>query len=204
MPAPSRIMSGPPEPSLRRVPYLSKMAPSSAQRAASCSLVGCAWAADARCSSKQQSGRGQPHRQFSNGSYRRRHYTCQLAARYCRGPGRPPVKGGENMISRCDRFDGWLSSAWLFLPPACADRQEHAGQRSQLATPTPRWSPGPTASRPSRSPAACRAAARAAPWRCARANYTMLNMENMPTRGDASVVRGTGTVVVRCAGRLDA
>lgn len=28
--------------------------------------------------------------------------------------------------------------------------------------------------------------------------YTTLKMENMPTRGDASVVRGTGTVVVRC------
>ena len=32
-----------------------------------------------------------------------------------------------------------------------------------------------------------------------KGNYTTLNMENMPTRGDASVVRGTGTVVVRCA-----
>lgn len=30
--------------------------------------------------------------------------------------------------------------------------------------------------------------------------YTTLSMDNMPTRGDASVVRGTGTVVVRCAG----
>ena len=32
-----------------------------------------------------------------------------------------------------------------------------------------------------------------------KGNYTTLNMENMPTRGDASFVRGTGTVVVRCA-----
>ena len=32
-----------------------------------------------------------------------------------------------------------------------------------------------------------------------KGNYTTLNMDNMPTRGDASVVRGTGTVVVRCA-----
>ena len=32
-----------------------------------------------------------------------------------------------------------------------------------------------------------------------KGNYTVLDMENMPTRGDASVVRGTGTVVVRCA-----
>jgi hypothetical protein len=32
-----------------------------------------------------------------------------------------------------------------------------------------------------------------------KGNYTTLHMENMPTRGDASVVRGTGTVVVRCA-----
>ena len=32
-----------------------------------------------------------------------------------------------------------------------------------------------------------------------KGNYTVLNMENMPTRGDASVVRGEGTVIVRCA-----
>ena len=30
-------------------------------------------------------------------------------------------------------------------------------------------------------------------------NYAVLDMKNMPTRGDASVVRGTGTVVVRCS-----
>ena len=29
--------------------------------------------------------------------------------------------------------------------------------------------------------------------------YDVLDMKNMPTRGDASVVRGTGTVVVRCS-----
>ena len=33
-----------------------------------------------------------------------------------------------------------------------------------------------------------------------KGTYTVLNMDNMPTRGDASVVRGKGTVVVRCAG----
>ena len=32
-----------------------------------------------------------------------------------------------------------------------------------------------------------------------KGDYTTLSMENMPTRGDASVVRGRGTVVVRCA-----
>ncbi|CAN5904209.1 hypothetical protein BH11PSE3_BH11PSE3_17160 [soil metagenome] len=32
-----------------------------------------------------------------------------------------------------------------------------------------------------------------------KGNYTVLNMDNMPTRGDASVIRGAGTVVVRCA-----
>jgi hypothetical protein len=31
-----------------------------------------------------------------------------------------------------------------------------------------------------------------------KGNYATLNMDNMPTRGDASVVRGQGTVVVRC------
>ena len=29
--------------------------------------------------------------------------------------------------------------------------------------------------------------------------YDVLDMKNMPVRGDASVVRGTGTVVVRCS-----
>ena len=32
-----------------------------------------------------------------------------------------------------------------------------------------------------------------------KGNYTTLSMDNMPTRGDASVVRGTGKVIVRCA-----
>ena len=32
-----------------------------------------------------------------------------------------------------------------------------------------------------------------------KGNYTTLSMDNMPMRGDASVVRGQGTVVVRCA-----
>ena len=32
-----------------------------------------------------------------------------------------------------------------------------------------------------------------------KGNYTTLSMDNMPTRGDASVVRGAGKVVVRCA-----
>ena len=32
-----------------------------------------------------------------------------------------------------------------------------------------------------------------------KGNYTTLSMDNMPIRGDASVVRGPGTVVVRCA-----
>jgi hypothetical protein len=31
-----------------------------------------------------------------------------------------------------------------------------------------------------------------------KGTYTTLSMDNMPTRGDASVVRGRGTVVVRC------
>jgi len=30
-------------------------------------------------------------------------------------------------------------------------------------------------------------------------NYTVLKMENMPTRGDATVVRGPASVVVRCS-----
>ena len=43
LPAPSRAMLGPPEPSPRRAFRLSKIAPSSLQRAASCSSACCAW-----------------------------------------------------------------------------------------------------------------------------------------------------------------
>ena len=34
---------------------------------------------------------------------------------------------------------------------------------------------------------------------CKGPNYTVLNMENMPTRGDMTMVRGAASVVVRCA-----
>ena len=34
---------------------------------------------------------------------------------------------------------------------------------------------------------------------CKGPNYTVLNMENMPTRGDMTSVRGPASVVVRCA-----
>src|SRR5882672_8082415 len=65
MPAPSRIMSGPPEPSLLRLPYLSKIAASSAQRAASCSFVCCAWGRESGGGKRQQQERaGEPHHQI--------------------------------------------------------------------------------------------------------------------------------------------
>jgi hypothetical protein len=34
---------------------------------------------------------------------------------------------------------------------------------------------------------------------CKGPNYTVLNMENMPTRGDMTSVRGAASVVIRCA-----
>jgi hypothetical protein len=34
---------------------------------------------------------------------------------------------------------------------------------------------------------------------CYMGNYTVLKMDNMPTRGDMTVVRGPASVVVRCA-----
>jgi hypothetical protein len=34
---------------------------------------------------------------------------------------------------------------------------------------------------------------------CKGPNYTVLNMENMPTRGDMTMVRGAASVVVRCS-----
>jgi len=34
---------------------------------------------------------------------------------------------------------------------------------------------------------------------CKGPNYTVLSMENMPTRGDMTMVRGPASVVIRCA-----
>ena len=34
---------------------------------------------------------------------------------------------------------------------------------------------------------------------CTGPNYTVLNMENMPTRGDMTMVRGAASVVIRCS-----
>ena len=34
---------------------------------------------------------------------------------------------------------------------------------------------------------------------CNGPNYTVLNMENMPTRGDMTSVRGAASVVIRCS-----
>jgi hypothetical protein len=58
------------------------------------------------------------------------------------------------------------------------------------------WSDGkPAISIHCAVPGACQTRALAM---CKSGNYTVLKMENMPTRGDAPVVRGPASVVVRC------
>jgi hypothetical protein len=59
------------------------------------------------------------------------------------------------------------------------------------------WSDGkPAISISCEQPGGCQTRAVAM---CKGPNYTVLNMENMPTRGDMTMVRGAASVVIRCA-----
>ena len=78
--------------------------------------------------------------------------------------------------------------------------QQHAGQRPRARARRPRtvtWSDGkPAISINCDAPGGCQTRAVAM---CKGPNYTVLNMENMPTRGDMTMVRGPASVVIRCA-----
>jgi hypothetical protein len=61
------------------------------------------------------------------------------------------------------------------------------------------WSDGkPAVSITCKTPGGCQARA-VAVCNSTRGNYTVLNMDNMPTRGDMTQVRGSASVVVRCS-----
>jgi hypothetical protein len=82
---------------------------------------------------------------------------------------------------------------------ACADPKSVPGNdpetRSTATMVT--WSDGkPAISINCEIPGGCQSRAIAM---CKGNNYSVLNMDNMPTRGNATVVRGPASVVVRCS-----
>ena len=71
------------------------------------------------------------------------------------------------------------------------------GTESQASTVT--WSDGqPAISISCKTPGGCQSRA-VAVCNATGGNYTVLNMENMPTRGDLGDVRGAASVVIRCS-----
>jgi hypothetical protein len=68
---------------------------------------------------------------------------------------------------------------------------------SQAATIT--WSDGqPALSISCKTPGGCQSRAVSLCSETA-GNYTVLKMDNMPTRGDMTTVRGAGSIVIRCS-----
>ena len=81
---------------------------------------------------------------------------------------------------------------------ACADASSTLGNdpASRTTATMVTWSDGkPAISINCDLPQSCQPRAVAI---CKGPNYTVLNMENMPTRGDMTMVRGPASVVVRC------
>ena len=61
------------------------------------------------------------------------------------------------------------------------------------------WTDGqPAVSISCKTPGGCQARA-VAVCNATRGNYTVLKMENMPTRGDMTELRGPASVVIRCS-----
>ncbi len=84
------------------------------------------------------------------------------------------------------------------LAAACADAKSTPGTDPDTRTTATMvtWSDGkPAISISCNAPGSCQTRALAM---CKGGGYTVLKMDNMPTRGDATVVRGPGSVVVRC------
>jgi hypothetical protein len=85
------------------------------------------------------------------------------------------------------------------LAVACADPKSTPGTDSETGTTATliTWSDGkPAISISCSLPGDCQNRALAM---CKGGNYTTLKMDNMPTAGDARVVRGSASVVVRCS-----
>ena len=82
---------------------------------------------------------------------------------------------------------------------ACADAGSKLGNdpASRTTATMVTWSDGkPAISINCDLPGGCQTRAVAM---CKGPNYTVLSMENMPTRGDMTSVRGAASVVVRCS-----
>jgi len=82
---------------------------------------------------------------------------------------------------------------------ACANASSTMGNdpSSRTNASAVTWSDGkPAVSINCDAPGGCQTRAVAI---CKGPNYTVLNMENMPTRGDMTMVRGPASVVIRCA-----
>jgi hypothetical protein len=82
---------------------------------------------------------------------------------------------------------------------ACANAGSTLGNdpSSRTTASAVTWSDGkPAISISCEQPGGCQTRAVAM---CKGPNYTVLNMENMPTRGDMTMVRGAASVVIRCA-----
>jgi hypothetical protein len=74
---------------------------------------------------------------------------------------------------------------------------EDPATESQASSVT--WTDGqPAVSISCKTPGGCQARA-VAGCNATRGNYTVLKMENMPTRGDMTEVRGPASVVIRCS-----
>ena len=102
------------------------------------------------------------------------------------------------MISR-STIRWMLSLGVAGVAVACANAKSTPGNDpdSQTQASIVTWSDGkPAISINCSMPGGCQNRAIAM---CKGGNYTVLKMDNMPTRGDATVVRGPASVVVRCA-----
>jgi hypothetical protein len=106
------------------------------------------------------------------------------------------MNGGEDMVSIAT-LRVVLVAGIAILAAACTVSKASgpdAGTDTQASTIT--WTDGRPAIQISCGmPQGCETRALA----MCNQKYNVLDMKNMPTRGDASVVRGTGTVVVRCS-----
>jgi hypothetical protein len=88
------------------------------------------------------------------------------------------------------------------LAAACAMAKSTPGEdsRTESTATIVKWTDGKDAIAIScRQPGGCDSRA-VAMCNSTGGNYTTLKMENMPTRGDMTTVRGPATVVVRCGG----
>jgi hypothetical protein len=105
---------------------------------------------------------------------------------------------GDDMISR-STVRWTLGLCIAGIATACADASSKPGNdpASRTTATVVTWSDGkPAISINCETPGGCQTRAVAM---CNGPNYTVLNMENMPTRGDMTMVRGAASVVVRCS-----